>query len=281
MTKDPGKWTAVSLRPMFGTAKPVALPTVVPKETRECELFWVDALVRNDSDIQSLDPEIESCADDSHGKSDVILRSQEGDEIGIQVTELTYELRREREFQRTQFLRKNLEHFVCEKVSAQKKLMVKCFLPYVSTRKYHAPKPEDVLDATIAFIEGSDEEDLVEVPSARIYFKWVDDGELFVPSVGNIGIDCNLDALPRSLEIYHDAILNLCNKKEKSKSPWLLIWSTTFWKDKHWIGDEVLDQMRSALDPLDFERVYFLETLDMPGAFQKNLTVHMIKGQEL
>jgi len=169
-------------------------------------------------------PTVESCPDDSHGNHDVIVRLSDGDSIGVQVTELTYELERARKSQRDRFLADVRECFHARKLSSRRKLLVKCFLPFTSGRKFKAPNPADIADVTATFIGRSAERDSVAVPPALVMLQWVEEGERYVPSEGNIGIDCDLDALPRTLEMYSNAVSSLCEKKSDSKSPWLLIY---------------------------------------------------------
>lgn len=278
MKKDPSGWASITARPTHGTATPVMLPSVVPTDKRNCEVFWVSVLLPTLSEVQALTPALESCADDSHGNHDVIVKLSDGESVGVQVTELTYELERARKAQTGRFLSNVRKCFHERKLSSSNKLLVKCFLPFTSRKKFKVPNPTDIADATIAFINGSNEGDSVDVPPARVMFQWIEEREFYMPTEGNIGIDCDLDALPRTLEMYSEAVSSLCEKKSESKSPWLLIWSTTFWRDKHWLGDEVLQHMRASFKSSPFTRVFFVESLDGQGMFEANLTVNEIKA---
>ncbi|NOQ69767.1 MAG: hypothetical protein GQ573_06650 [Gammaproteobacteria bacterium] len=278
MTKDPSRWASISARPTHGTATPVKLPSVVPTDKRDCEVFWVSELLPTISELQALPPAVESCSDDSHGNHDVIVRLSDGNSIGVQVTELTYELEREREAQARRFLSNVRKCFHERRLSSSKKLLVKCFLPFTPSKKFKVPNPMDIADATSAFISGTNDSDSVNVPPAWVMFQWIKEGEFYMPTEGNIGIDCDLDALPRTLEMYSEAVSILCDKKSDSKSPWLLIWSTTFWRDKHWLGEEVLEHMRASFKSSSFTRVFFLESLDGQGMFEANLTFNEIKA---
>ena len=195
----------------------------------------------------------------------------------MQVTELTYELERTRKVQAERFLSNVRKCFHARKLSSDNKLLVKCFLPFTPSNKFKVPKPTDIADATVAFINGSNEAYSVDLPPARVMFQWIEEGEFYMPNEGNIAIDCDLDALPRTLEMYSEAASSLCEKKSESKSPWLLIWSTAFSRDKHWLGDEVLQHMRASFKSSPFTRVFFVESLDGQGMFDANLTVSEIK----
>jgi hypothetical protein len=116
------------------------------------------------------------------------------------------------------------------------------------------------------------------VEQTKVLFEWVDEGEFYVPSVAGIGVACNLDALPRTLEMFCDAITCLRDKKANSNSPWLLVWSTSFFRDKHWLGIETLEHMAKAFSASSFERVFFCESMDGPGYFEANFVAHAIKA---
>lgn len=278
MTKDPNKWASISVFPTHGTATLVQQPSVIPADKRDCEVFWVSNLLPSLKEMQPLKPNVESCPDDSHGNHDVIISLNDGNEIGIQVTELTYELERARKSQRDRFLADVSECYRIRKLSPNRKLLVNCFLPFVTHKQYKVPNPMDVVDATANFISQSIEHDIVDVGPSRVTLQWVEEGEFYVPSVDKIGIDCNLDALPRTLDMYSDAVSSIYEKKSDSKSPWLLIWSQTFCRDKHWLGDNVLQHMRETFKPSHFTRVFFIESLDGLGLFEANLSIHEIKN---
>ena len=55
-------------------------------------------------------------------------------------------------------------------------------------------------------------------------------------------------------------------------------WSANFWRDKHWLGNEVLQHMRASFNSSPFQRVYFVETMDGQGMFEANLTINEIKA---
>ena len=198
----------------------------------------------------------------------------------MQVTELTYELERARKAQRLRFLSEVREHFKNRRLLAPRRLLCKCLLRYSPGNKYTVPKPEDLEGAVAAFVDASKETESLDIGSTRVHLEWINEGQIYAPLVGDIGIACDLDTLPRTVDMYVDAIERMCEKKASSKSPWLLVWSTMFWRDKHWLGDEVLQRMRRALEALPFERVYFLESLDDgESSFQQNLVIHEIKTQ--
>lgn len=106
----------------------------------------------------------------------------------------------------------------------------------------------------------------------------VPEGDLYTPRFGNIGFDVNFDQVPFTLETYKRIVDYLAKKKSRSRSPFLLIWSLDFWRDKHTIGGRVIEYIKRAFASSHFDRVYFVESLDGGPAFKANLTVNQIKG---
>ena len=268
----------ISGRPTHGTATPVQIPSVIPAEKRACEVFWAEALLPSLTELLPLRPKVVTCPDDSHGQHDVIIQCANGITIGVQVTELTYELARQRQAQRIRFLSDVVACLRQRGLSSPRRLMVNCFVPYASDGRYSIPSPGALVDAITVFLCGSPEQEWAEVGTARLYFEWVDEGAIYVPSEGGIGVNCDLDSLPRMLDMYRDAVSCIRAKKATSRSPWLLIWSKTFWKDSHWFGEHVLRHMQESFKDAPFERVFFMESMDGPEIFDVNLNVHSVKA---
>ena len=277
MTDDAPRGASIAGRITHGTATPASFPSVIPGDKRAKEVFWASALVERLPELQSLNPTTVSCQDDSNGNHDVIVILDNGKSIGIQVTELTYELERARRAQNEKFVSDVLVCFRKRSLSSERSLLVSCAVPFVAGGRYIVPKPESLADACTEFLEGATES-IIELERVRVRFEWVDKVELYVPSVSGIGVDCNLDGLPRTLEMYCDAISCLRDKKVESNSPWLLIWSQSFWRDKHWLGKETLAHMHKSFTTSSFVRVFFVESMDGAGFFEANLEVHAIKA---
>lgn len=278
MTDTSTRWASISARFTHGTATQVAIPSVIPDKKQDKEVFWATVLVSRLPELQALNPSIASCPDDSHGNHDVIVSFCEGEPIGIQVTELTYELERARQAQTEKFVAETLASFKKRGLSSARRLLVHCFVPFVAGNRYVVPKVELLADATETFIRVSHESQALNDEQTKVRFEWVDDGELYAPSNAGIGVACNLDVLPRTLEMYCDAIAYLHEKKANSNSPWLLVWSKSFFRDKHWLGDKTLEHMKQVFLSSSFERVYFIESMDGLGFFEANLVIHTIKA---
>jgi hypothetical protein len=278
MTDTTPRWASVSARITHGTATQVEIPSVIPEAKQAKEVFWASALVSRLPELQASSPSVVTCLDDSHGNHDVIVNLDSGELIGIQVTELTYELARARQAQTEKFVAEALAYFTKRGLSSARRLLVNCFVPFVAGSRYVIPKVELLADATEMFIREANEKQIVTVEQSKVLFEWVDKGEIYVPSVAGIGLACNLDALPRTLEMYCDAITCLRDKKANSNSPWLLVWSNSFFRDKHWLGNETLEHMKKVFSTSSFKRVFFIESMDGPGYFEANLVVHAIKA---
>lgn len=102
-------------------------------------------------------------------------------------------------------------------------------------------------------------------------------GDFCIPNYNNIGVYVNYDKLPRTLEMYTTAVDYLIKKKSNSKSPWLVIWSTSFWLDKHWLMDELIEYLINSFKGTQFSSVYFVESQDGDGWFQTNIGIYHIK----
>lgn len=278
MTDTSPRWASISGCITHGTATPVAIPRVIPEKKQDKEVFWTTTLVSRLPELQAFNPSVAPCADDSNGNHDVIVSLNNGDTIGIQVTELTYELERARQAQAERFAAEAIACFTKRGLSSERRLLAHCFVPFVSGNRYVVPKVNLLADATETFIRGSQEQNVITIEKTKVLFEWVDEGEFYVPSVAGIGISCDLDSLPRTLEMYCDAITCLRDKKINSNSPWLLVWSTSFLRDKHWLGAQTLEHMQVTFASSPFERVYFVESRDGAGWFEANLAVHAIKA---
>ena len=278
MTDASPRWCSICARITHGTATPVVRPSVIPDDKREKEVFWASVLVAHLPELQPFHPSVVSCPDDSHGNPDVVVNLNTGESIGVQVKELTYELERARRAQTERFVSEVLTCFENRGLSSARRLLVSCAVPFVAGGRYVVPKPEALADATATFLQESPENNLIALDRIRVIFQWVDEGDFYVPSVAGIGIDCNLDALPRTLDMYCDAISYLRDKKANANAPWLLVWSQSFCRDKHWLGKETLNHMQGSFAASPFERVFFVESMDGPGYFEANLEVHAIKA---
>lgn len=277
MTDDRENRASISIRPTHGSASQTLIPSVIPRAKREREVFWVDVLVGRQSEGVGVKPTVSSFPDDPHGNHDVLVKFSNDNSVGVQVTELTYELERERRAHCRDFKQAVMECVSKRGIAAPEPLAVKCFVPFVPSRRYRRPGPEIVATAVEEYLRRPEEGQAVDIDHARLFFEWVSKGNLYSRSSGRIGFDCDLDALPRTVDMYRDAVTSLKEKKEGSISPWLVIWSLTFWRDRHWLSDAVLEHMVETFSMSQFERVFFLESMDGPEFFQANLSIHQIK----
>ena len=269
-------WASVSLRPTHGTARMVFRASMIPLDKEDKEVFWVNPLVSSLPGMSGRVTDVVSNNDDSHGQHDVLINLEEAGHIGVQVTELTSELRRKREAMRKAYLPKILELIKDEGIHHKQRVLAKLFFAASGADLANLAKPKHVVKAIRdAEVDGP----LVAITSGqcRLLLTTVGESEFYVPHVNNIGIDVDFDSVPRSLSGYQQAVDYLAEKKSNSMSPWLLIWSVDFWQDKDWLGDNLLAYMKSVFSETTFSNVYFVEAPDGKGTFEANLEVHIIK----
>jgi hypothetical protein len=277
MDTEDKNWAILRARFSHGTAQQVSIPSVVPVDKQAKEKFWVEALVSQLSEYQGHSISIEANLDDSSGGHDVILRVDEN-EIGIQVTELTSELTRRREHIRQKYLYELFNIIKNRSISTNQKIMVSVFFADIDSEKLLIAKPDQLAEIIVTKI--NDENRMIAAPfeHGSIVIQPLTEGTFYVPSLGNIGIDINIDQLPISFETISRAIDYLSEKKKKSKSPWLLIWSLDFWIIKADYGSQILSYLQTAFSTSNFEKVFFIESLGGEGLFEANLSLHPIKA---
>ncbi|MHC4510369.1 MAG: hypothetical protein ACYTAO_15685 [Planctomycetota bacterium] len=266
----------ISVRPTHGTARVVASAPVLPPAKSDKEVFWVRTLVDALQKLPGQVTDVRSNKDDSHGQDDVIIEMSDRESIGVQVTELTSELRRKREAIRVSYVDKILALLRKEGVRSEERILVTLLFAASDPETFQLDKPERVVQV-IRDEELTHSPRTVDVGPYRVLLQGVDQSQFYVPNVNNIGIDVDFDAVPRSLATYRKAVDYLAEKKSNSKSPWLLIWSVSFWQDKDWLGDELVAYMKATFTDSCFDNVYFAESIDVKGPSMANLEVHTIR----
>lgn len=259
-----------------GTATPVSIPSAVPENKQEKEKFWVSALISKLPEFEGQNIEIISNPDDSLGGHDAILFVNEG-EIGIQVTELTSELKRNYEHVRQKYLRGVFSLLESHSIKNEKNILISVFFSTLDINIFKKFRPSLLTKIIVENINNITKTMIIKFDYGTILFEMVGENKFFVPSIRNIGIDINIDQIPLSYEAYKNAIDYLEEKKRKSKSPWLLIWSLDFWILRENYDNQVLDYLKEAFSSSKFQKVYFIESLGAEGLFNANLTLHCIK----
>jgi hypothetical protein len=269
-------WASISSRPTHGTARRAPRPSILPVHKGDKEVFWVEKLVNLLPKMSSTVREVVLNPDDSHGQHDVLMIMHDGDSLGVQVTELTSELRRKREATRRSYLTKILDVIQKENLNLGRRVVAKLFFTASDSDLGKLAKPEHVVEAMRRSNVG-DLPSTIPPGHCSLMLMSVGASQFYVPHVNDIGVDVNFDAVPRSLAGYKEAIDYLADKKTNSLSPWLLIWSVDFWRDKHWLHSDLLEYMKGVFSESGFVKVYFVETLDAKGFFEANLELHKIK----
>lgn len=270
-----GGYVSVSMTPQYGTATKVDIPTILPDDKSKKELFWVEALVKKVTVAGFVS--VQSNDDDSNGNHDVVIVTDR-DPIGVQVTRLTSELQKKRDDMKERYLENVIEYLRDNNISSDRKVAITLHFTGTQLEKSIKPKKIAAIARSIEKgIAGSDKR--IDCGDYQILFQYFDGKEFYIQNINNIGVDVTFDQIPRSLKTYQETVDVLASKKSKSKSPWLLIWSLDFYKDKHTFGDDTIEHMKQEFRGSHFKKVYFLESVDGNGFFEANLTLHIIKDE--
>jgi len=280
MEKDPRQWASIGGKIIGGTAKPVHFPSVIPEEKTEKEVFWVSQLFNLIPEYSDQNIEIKSNKDDFEGNHDVLANIKSADTIGIQVTELTSELQKSRAALSKYYTRNIIEALQRVYANSSMDIAVSISIKGIERKKPKFPKSDEIAEIIKEkSLKGfSEKPELVNKGNYNLIFQPLSSGKLFIPSHKKIGISV-CDDLPRTLEMYENAVDYLVKKKSNSKSPWLVVWSSSFGQDSHWLGNELLAYMKQSFSKSQFENVYFIfiESMDGEGFFQANVHWHQIK----
>lgn len=274
-----GEWVSVRGVPTHGTAEQVHLTPFVPRDKREREAFWVYHLAKRLTDFQAGGAMLEIPQDDSNGGDDVVICTGDGRRIGVQVVEMTSELLRARDAPWQRFTAELLAHLARSREFAPPgRYQVSVFARSFRAARLREPMPSNVAAAVREALAQSDDPAPVVGDGFTIHVSPLRPGDTFyVPNNGVFGIGQTHLSIERSIRGYTEAVEALVEKKAKSRSPWLLIWSTAFLEDAHWLGNDVLAAMKARFAASQFDRVYFLFSHDARGHFEANLQIHQVK----
>lgn len=279
VSNDKSGWRSISGF-SHGTADIAIIPSVIPKNSKKREVFWVNNLLAHLDECKDKSVNVYSNPDDSEGNHDVIIDIAGEQTIGVQVTELTYKSIRYLSSQRQRLIEIILKSLQEQQITCQIKVLIKFYISLSDSGEFISIKPDRFINQIQDVLRNiNNKVRILEFDFGRIYITPIPaESKFYISSYGNIGIDLDFDLLPQSNKRYIAAIDDLIRKKANSKSPWLLIWSLEFWIDKDWLGEDVIRYMKNEFATTKFERVYFMESLDGEGIFQANLAFHRIKG---
>jgi len=279
MAGNTKNWASIGGTLIGGTAKTVHFASVIPEGKSEKEVFWVDQLFKQLPEYQKINVQIYANEDDSEGNHDVIACKQSDDNMGIQVTELTSELQKSRSALSKYHVRHIINALSDNNVKSELKVAIEIVVQGIEKKKPKFPKPKEVAKIICdKSIKGfSSQIEIEEEGLLKIVYQPLKEGTFYLPNYNNIGVSVNYDSLPRTLDMYRNSVDYLVKKKANSKSPWLVIWSESIWKDFHWLGKELLSYMEIAFSKSQFQKVYFIESMDGEGIFQANIHWHQIK----
>lgn len=271
-TKNISRLTA---RPISGTARPVKIKKILPSGKVERECFLTQKICEKLDEFNTKEYSVYTNKDDSHGNHDTIIRLSNPDGIiGVQLTELTFEIERARQAVRKKYLEKILIELNHNKTFSKKNKFVKIQLPHSDSIKPNFVKPKIISKAISEIIDTSNS---FEHKDFNLRIFEMDSADFYLPNINNIAIDVNFDLIPISFDLYKSYVDAIIQKKDSAKSDWLLIWSTQFWKDKHWAYEDLELYMKDKFKETKFKKVYFLESIDMLNMFDTNMTIRRIK----
>lgn len=289
----------LKLSSMTGTAKPVFIKKVLPKKKQEKEVFVTEqfAHIQTVAGVQLID--IRSNPDDSEGKADV-LAMPEGNEIGIQLTELKI-AHRPASADRAMRITDNLLGTILVRIKPDCRIMVdiRSTMDYTNQSVKLVGKPLKMLGKVIADgIQNS-----TFSPSIADYFDKSKSGlkpnPLDIPGTlkdtitcielskipdghntmcygrENLFINFNFDMVVSSDELVETLIKQIITKKANSKADALLIWACDrdFWGQEKHIHKLFCEQVEATL----FDNVYIFFFIDAEGLFEANQKVFVVK----
>ncbi len=204
MEKDPRQWVSIGRKMIGGTAKPVHFPSVIPEAKSEKEVFWVSQLFKLIPEFENKNVTIKSNEDDSEGNHDVLACLENADSIGIQVTELTSELRKNREPLSRYYTRNIINSLHKVNANSNTDIAASVIIKGVERKKPKFPKPNEIAElvkekSLSGFSKHTEVEDRGYF---KVAFQPLTSGTLFIPNHGRIGVSVNYDALPRALDMY-------------------------------------------------------------------------------
>ena len=278
MAYDNVRWASIPGRFIHGTATPAPGANVVPNDKSAKEVFWVQELVRRLPEFSLSEVQVIPNKDDSFGNHDVLIRATGQSVVGVQVTELTYELSRARSAKRNQYLGRVITELQRHNVFSPTRVVVSLFFASIDPQKLDLVPAKDIVTTIASEVHEITADKIITTPYGQVVLSPVDKGEFYIPNHGNIGVDVSFDQLPVSADTFKTAVDYLVGKKKASKSPWLVIWSVGFARYKHFLGNEVVAYMQDAFRATPFARVLFIESMDHgEEKFMANLCIYSVK----
>lgn len=293
------KRVGLKLSSMTGTAKPVFINKVLPKKKQEKEVFVAEqfARIQTVAGVPLID--IRSNPDDSEGKADVLAMA-EGNEIGIQLTELKI-AHRPASADRAMRITDKLLDTILVRIKPDCRIMVdiRSTMDYTNQSVKLAGKRLKMLGKVIADgIQNS-----TFSPSIADYFdksksglksnpldipetlkdtitcielrKIPEDHNTMCYGKENLFINFNFDMVVSSDELDETLVSQIITKKANSKADVLLIWACDmdFWGQKEHIHRLFCEQVEATL----FGNVYIFFFIDAEGLFEANQKVFVVK----
>jgi hypothetical protein len=285
-----------------GTARPVSIPTVLPQGKQEKELF----IACKFAEIQLIDGgglvDMVSAPEEkeSHGGSDV-LAMLNGVEIGLQLTELKIPHRpssADRAYKLTEKLLDEVvgrvspsypvlvyvgSHDDCSNLSIKlKKKDIQQLAGVISdaiVNEWFSPSVKEILEAPGLKLNPLVISPRLKKVISRIEISKIPEGHITMcQGRNNVYVNFNFKTVVASDDIYRSLLSSICQKKQGSEAPILLVWccDKDFWGEMELITKMFKEVVSNSLfDHVDYIYLFFF--INAEGMFEVNKQVFVIK----
>jgi len=293
------KRVEIKISSMTGTARPVYLNRVLPKDKQAKELFIAEQFAHVQTLAGAVLAEIRPNPDDSEGKADVFAKAN-GKLIGIQLTELKIQ-HRPASADRARKMTEALLSAILKRVRPDYRIMVdirssrdhKNENPKLIGKKievlgntiaegiensYFSPCPADYFDKTKTGLKPKPLPIPVNLKDAitGIELQKIPEGHnTLCHGRDNIFINFNFDIVVASDELDEKLVVQVLKKKEKSVTDTLLVWACDmdFWSQQ----EDIYRLFVTYSEKSRFENIYLFFFIDAEKMFDANRKVYVVR----
>jgi hypothetical protein len=293
------KRVEIKLSSMTGTAKPVILKRILPKEKQAKELFIVEQFARVQTISSDVPTEIRSNPDDSEGRADVLAKVN-GNTIGIQLTELKFQ-HRPASADRAKKITEALLVAILNHVKPNYRIMINIHsskdgrnenLKLVGNKiemlgktigdgienSLFSPSPADYFDKTKTGIRPnplSIPEGLKDIITSVELQKIPDGHNTLCYGRDNIFINFSFDVVVSSDEMDEKLVTQIFEKKENSVADTLLIWACDrdFWEQQ----EQIYGLCTAHSGKSRFDNIYLFFFIDAEKMFDANKKIYVVR----
>ncbi|MCK4946847.1 MAG: hypothetical protein KAQ99_06755 [Candidatus Aureabacteria bacterium] len=292
----------IKMSSMTGTARPVTLRRVLPKDKQAKELFIAEQFARVQTIAGAVLTEIRINPDDSEGKADVLAKAN-GKLVGVQLTELKIQ-HRPASADRARKMTEALLSAILNCVQPDYRIMVNIRsstdyrnenLKIVGKRiemlgktiasgiekSSFSPSPADYFDKTKTGLRPNPlpiPEGLKDVITGVELQKIPEGDNTLCHGRNNIFINFNFDIVVASDEMDERLVSQVFEKKEKSVADTLLIWvcDRDFWGQQ----EKIYKLFVAYADKSQFDNIYLFFFIDAEKIFDANKKVYVVRERK-